>query len=100
LFDGIFQRLLIRLEEEVTGGILAKWWEIHSNFTSKVFDKELVRDTSHYTSTITVSSVRTDCTSVRHVTEQIPGYRDRRRIVSKGNPKISDFRNSPSLTIL
>ena len=64
------EHLLLRLEEDVSHGVLAEWRQLEALLTLEVLLEELVRDRGHDACAITVSCIGTDRTSVGHVAKQ------------------------------
>lgn len=66
---GLLERDFVGLEEQVTDGILAQRRQLHANLTGEVLHEELVGDAGHHTSTVTVSRVGADGSTVGHVAQ-------------------------------
>jgi hypothetical protein len=50
-------RFLVRFEEKISHGILARRRELNALFPLKILDEELVWDRSHNSSAVTVSCI-------------------------------------------
>lgn len=67
----LLQCLWIRVEEQVAHSVLAWSWQLDTSLPLKVLREELERHRGHDTGTITISSIRTNGTTVGHVAKEV-----------------------------
>lgn len=93
---GLFHSLRVRLEKEISHGVLTQRRELDVNLALKVLDEELMRDRGHDTSAITVSCIGPNGTTMGHVTEKVSRCESLEMSCREWTLGV----NSPSLTIL